>query len=104
MVRQNLNPVIFIINNDGYTVEKKIHGENAKYNDIQMWDYKLLPALFGNKDIPTYDVKTSNDLKVAMDQIDQNPDTMHVVEVHMDVLDAPANLNEISKAFAAQNK
>ncbi|WP_086427986.1 alpha-keto acid decarboxylase family protein [Staphylococcus cornubiensis] len=104
MIRQNLNPVIFIINNDGYTVEKKIHGENAKYNDIQMWDYKLLPALFGNKDIPTYDVKTANELKAAMDKIDQNPDTMHVVEVHMDVLDAPSNLNEISKAFAAQNK
>ena len=32
MIRQNLNPVIFVINNDGYTVERMIHGmkENSQ--------------------------------------------------------------------------
>ncbi|ARJ50596.1 alpha-keto acid decarboxylase family protein [Staphylococcus lutrae] len=104
MIRQKLNPVVFIINNEGYTVEKKIHGETAEYNNIQTWDYKLLPALFGNKAIPTYDVRTTNELKATMDRIEAQPNTMHVVEVHMDVLDAPETLDAISKAFAAQNE
>ncbi|RBN36298.1 pyruvate decarboxylase, partial [Priestia megaterium] len=34
MLRQHIKPVIFLINNDGYTVERAIHGENQVYNDI----------------------------------------------------------------------
>ncbi len=37
MLRQNLKPIIFLINNNGYTVERAIHGQNEPYNDIQMW-------------------------------------------------------------------
>ena len=48
MIRQNLNPVIFVINNDGYTVERMIHGMKEPYNDIRMWDYKSLPSVFGD--------------------------------------------------------
>ena len=29
-----------VINNDGYTVERLIHGMEETYNDIRMWDYK----------------------------------------------------------------
>ncbi|WP_440682671.1 thiamine pyrophosphate-binding protein [Cysteiniphilum halobium] len=35
----NLNVCIFIINNDGYTIEREIHGANAKYNDVPKWDH-----------------------------------------------------------------
>ncbi|MEJ7517610.1 thiamine pyrophosphate-dependent enzyme, partial [Staphylococcus pasteuri] len=33
MMREDIKPVLFVINNDGYTVERKIHGERAPYND-----------------------------------------------------------------------
>ena len=39
MLRENINPIIIVINNDGYTVERYIHGPQRKYNDINMWDY-----------------------------------------------------------------
>jgi TPP-dependent 2-oxoacid decarboxylase len=39
MIRNNLDPIIFIINNDGYTIERLIHGLKRKYNDIQPWQY-----------------------------------------------------------------
>ena len=32
--REGLSPVIVVVNNDGYTVERAIHGETAPYNDI----------------------------------------------------------------------
>ena len=47
MIRQDIKPVIFLINNDGYTVERLIHGMEEPYNDINMWDYKALPNVFG---------------------------------------------------------
>jgi pyruvate decarboxylase len=28
-------------------VERLIHGENQPYNDIQPWNHRLLPAVFG---------------------------------------------------------
>src|SRR5699024_12681009 len=42
MLSQKIKPIIFLINNDGYTVERAIHGENQAYNDIPMWDYQKL--------------------------------------------------------------
>lgn len=104
MLRQNIHPIIFIINNDGYTVERKIHGENQPYNDISNWQYHLLPTVFGHKETPTYQVSTSKALKDAMVKISHNPHTMHVVEVFMDKHDAPEKLTNIAKAFATQNK
>lgn len=104
MIRQNLKPVIFVINNDGYTVERMIHGMKEPYNDIRMWDYKALPAVFGGDNVEVHDVNTSEELKRAFEQINANSDRMHYVEVKMAVEDAPEKLSEIAKAFASQNK
>ncbi|MER2036313.1 alpha-keto acid decarboxylase family protein [Mammaliicoccus vitulinus] len=104
MIREDLKPVIFVINNDGYTVERKIHGENQPYNDIHMWDYKLLPAVFGGKDkVAVHDVETSEDLKKVFLQIDKEPNQMHFIEVKMGASDAPEKLDAIGKAFSKQN-
>lgn len=104
MIREDLKPVIFVINNDGYTVERKIHGEHQPYNDIQMWDYKLLPAVFGGKDkVAVHDVETSEDLNQVFLNINKEPERMHFIEVKMGVSDAPEKLDAIGKAFSKQN-
>ena len=36
MIRQQLKPIIFVVNNDGYTVECLIHGMKEPYNDIHI--------------------------------------------------------------------
>ena len=43
---RGLKPVIFILNNGGYTIERLIMGENAKYNDIQNWQYSQFAQVF----------------------------------------------------------
>lgn len=104
MIRQQLKPVIFVINNDGYTVERLIHGMKEPYNDIHMWDYKALPAVFGGDNVAVHDVNTSHELKDGFENINANNDRMHFVEVKMAVEDAPTKLSDIAKAFASQNK
>ncbi len=37
MIRYHLDPIIFIINNYGYTIEEEIH--KGPYNRIKNWDY-----------------------------------------------------------------
>src|SRR5699024_11586551 len=38
IIRESLKTVIFVINNDGYTVVRKIQVENARYNIIKIDD------------------------------------------------------------------
>lgn len=104
MIREKIKPIIFVINNDGYTVERMIHGEEAPYNDIKMWNYRALPSAFGAEDeVDTHLVETEQQLAKVFENIASAPDKMHFIEVKMTVLDAPDILKDVSKAFAAQN-
>jgi pyruvate decarboxylase len=50
MIRHGVKTYLFVINNDGYEIERQIHGWTAKYNDIQLYDHQmLLPFLAGKK-------------------------------------------------------
>lgn len=104
MLRQHIKPVIFLINNDGYTVERAIHGENQVYNDIQMWNYQELPAVLGPKDRSiTFKVRTEIELEEALILAEQNYQHLVFIEVMMHRDDKPALLAELSKRFANQN-
>ena len=37
MMRTGVKPIIFLLNNSGYTIERYLHGEKRKYNDIVNW-------------------------------------------------------------------
>jgi TPP-dependent 2-oxoacid decarboxylase len=36
---RDLNPMVFLLNNDGYTIERLIYGADSSYNDINPWRY-----------------------------------------------------------------
>jgi pyruvate decarboxylase len=46
-IRFGFKPIIFVINNGGYSIERAINGPEQEYNDVSMlWDHqKLLPTL-----------------------------------------------------------
>jgi pyruvate decarboxylase len=37
MIRHGLTPIVFVLNNKGYTIERYLHGKTRKYNDITNW-------------------------------------------------------------------
>jgi len=45
MIRYDANPIIFLINNGGYTIESEIH--DGTYNTIKNWRYADLVDVFG---------------------------------------------------------
>ncbi|MCP2261007.1 indolepyruvate decarboxylase [Streptoalloteichus tenebrarius] len=47
--RHHLKPIVVLVNNDGYTIERITHGLRAPYNDIARWDWQSLPAALGVK-------------------------------------------------------
>jgi pyruvate decarboxylase len=47
MIRVGVKPIIFLLNNKGYTIERYLHGEKRKYNDITNW-YSSSFSIFQN--------------------------------------------------------
>ncbi len=57
----------FVINNDGYTVERVIHGKEQPYNDIPMWKYTEALKFFGpNVKSESYRVSTPSELNALL--------------------------------------
>ena len=94
MLREKVNPVIIVVNNDGYTVEREIHGRNRHYNDIVRYDWQTLPAAFGATEDTalTLKVTTLRELKDAIATAKKTTDRMVVVEVVTDRNDVPTLL------------
>lgn len=47
LLRHDLKPILFVLNNGGYTVERMIHGASEEYNHVPMWKYGELLNAFG---------------------------------------------------------
>lgn len=45
IIRLELDVIMFVIENDGYEIERWVHGPEAHYNDIQRWQYSKIPEV-----------------------------------------------------------
>ncbi len=45
-VKYNLKPIVFVLNNKGYTTQRFL--KDGSFNDIQDWNYHLFPQIFGS--------------------------------------------------------
>ncbi|EKV05967.1 Pyruvate decarboxylase [Penicillium digitatum] len=105
ILKNKLNPIVFVICNDGYTIERYIHGWDAVYNDIQPWEFVNIPKVFGAKDnYQGYRIKTRDELNQLFADEDFNvSDKLRLVELYMPRDDAPAALKLTAEAAAQRN-
>ncbi len=95
--REGLAPVIVVVNNDGYTVERAIHGETASYNDIVAWDWSQVPAALGVTDHLVFRAQTYGELDEALTAAAHHQDRMVLVEAVVPRLDIPDLLTELTR-------
>jgi TPP-dependent 2-oxoacid decarboxylase len=87
MLRHDLKPIIFLINNGGYTVERTICGKDGHFNDVANWAYADLPkVLHPGTTARTFVVKTAAELQATLAAPHDN---MIFIEAVMDKYDAP---------------
>ncbi len=98
MIRNRLKPVIFLLNNDGYTIERVI--VDRPYNDIQPWRYHKLAEVFGGG--PGLDVRTEGELEEAL-QKTASADGLVFIEIHTGRLDCPESLRSAGRSMAKTN-
>jgi indolepyruvate decarboxylase len=99
MIRNQLKPVIFLINNDGYTIERVI--TDHPYNDIQPWQYHKLVDIFGGG--LGLDVRTEGELEDALNKA-AKAEGLVFIEIHTGRLDCPDSLRSAGRSMAKANQ
>ncbi|KAG8630449.1 hypothetical protein KVT40_002068 [Elsinoe batatas] len=94
MIHYHAPVVIVIINNDGYTVERAIHGAKQGYNDIVPYRWSKALEFFGMEkgeaERSYVRVETRGEWDEVLKREDlRRPDGVKIVEVMMDKFDAP---------------
>jgi pyruvate decarboxylase len=117
MIRKGLKPIIFVLNNKGYTIERYIHGKNRyahaiiilcslpissrKYNDVSNWKWTSLLETFNDSEkfeTASYTVNDKSELNSLLDDTSfAQANKIQVVEVIMEALDAPLALERQAK-------
>ena len=99
MIRNRLRPIIFLINNDGYTIERVI--TDRPYNDIQPWHYHKLVDVFGGG--LGLDVQTEGELEEALSKT-ATADGLVFIEIHTGRMDCPESLRKAGRSMAKTNQ
>jgi indolepyruvate decarboxylase len=99
--RRGLKPIVFLLNNDGYLIERMLCKNPAiAYNDLAPWRYAELPRVFGCDDWLTARVTTCGELDAALGSA-TNSSTGVYIEVVTDAYAAPAPMVAMSDAVKA---
>ena len=117
-IRYGLKPIIFVINNNGYAIERAIHGPEQEYNDVSMmWDHQKMLEFFGARQelgIKTKSraTKTVEELEAVLNDEDfasgdnyqvrlaavvylwSKLTSLQLCEIYMDTFDYPWRLSE----------
>jgi TPP-dependent 2-oxoacid decarboxylase len=99
LLRHGCRPVIFLLNNEGYLVERLLH-KDGPYNDIQNWKYHRLPSVFG-ADFLSFEVRTEGDLEEAMSAALRERDKLIFVELRLASHDCSDGLARMAERFRA---
>jgi len=97
MISSGLAPLIIVLNNAGYTIERVIHGARQRYNDINPVAYKHLLAAFCHPDPDNhyFRVETKEEFeRVFSNERVKNPKLTTVVELILDKMDVPWRLTK----------
>ncbi len=97
-----LRPVVFLLDNGGYTVERAIQSPDAVYQDIVAWNWTAIPAALGAPEVATATVRTIGELAAALDAA-RDPSVATFIAVVLPPRDAPRLLVELAKGVQATN-
>jgi indolepyruvate decarboxylase len=98
VVRYGLNPIVFVLNNKGYTTERFIL--DGPYNDIHDWAYHRWPEIvragWG------CEAHTEGDLEKALAHALNDKESFSIINVHLDPFDRSEALARLGKRIHSQ--
>lgn len=98
MIHYGVAPILLVINNNGYTIERVIHGAKQAYNAVVPYNYGKMLELFGMSESDAkqnfWKADTKQELVDALKDVQAKSGNgkVKVVEIIMDAFDAPWRL------------
>lgn len=90
-VRYGLNPIVVVLNNQGYGTERPM--QEGKFNDLVNWNYNKVPELLGAG--RGFEVRTEEDLEQALSVAREHTQSFTLLNVCLD----PADVSPALKRF-----
>ena len=105
LARERISATVIVVDNDGYTVERAIHGPRERYNDIAPWDWgALMTALApGNPDVTT---RRAADVVALADALAdaRKAQGLTLIEAVVPQMDVPPLLSQIAREAGRANR
>lgn len=101
IIRKKLDVIIFIVNNNGYTIERLIHGPEQHYNDVAAWKYLDSPSYFGadcDTEYPVFTAtaRTWRELdSITNETTFKDGRGLRIVELTMEYKDCTQNMKDL---------
>ncbi|WHQ76444.1 indolepyruvate decarboxylase [Pantoea sp. Lij88] len=103
MLRDQQRVILFLLNNEGYTVERAIHGATQRYNEIAPWNWTALPhALSLQGQAQSWRISETVQLDEVMARLSA-PQWLSLVEVVMPKDDLPPLLRKVTACLNQRN-
>ena len=107
LLGQGLAPIVIVLSNGGYTIERAIHRASAGYHEIPAWDWTALPGAVAPASSPVaLRVETSHELAWALNAARYHAGAGRpvLIEAVLGAEDAPPLLQELTRALAAPDQ
>lgn len=96
IARYGLNPIVFVLNNKGFTTERFIN--EGPYNDVHEWAYHLTPQVLRKG--WGCEVRTEGELEEALATARSNTQSFSIINLHLDKLDRSKALDRLGDHLA----
>jgi indolepyruvate decarboxylase len=100
IVRRGLAVTVIVLDNKGYGTERVIH--EGSFNDINPWQYQLLPQVLGGG--TGYEVRTEGEFDAAIGKALADTSGMSLIRAHIGIDDRSITLDRIGKGLARRLK
>jgi indolepyruvate decarboxylase len=100
IAKENLNPIIVLLNNDGYRTERNLL--DGPFNNLHCWNYSKITEIIGKGN--SYIVETEKQLKTAMSNANKNLKEFSLIEVRLDRWDSSNALTRLTNTFGKKVK
>ena len=95
IAEHGLNPIIFILNNDGYTTERMLI--DGEFNNIRRWEYHKITELI--KAGTGFEVETESELEAAVEAA-LDSKSLSVINVRLERKDTSDALKRLGEALS----
>jgi len=95
LVRNGYSPIIIILDNHGYGTERMLQKGDWAYNEINVWNYHLLPAVYGGG--KGYLVRNEAEFCEAIDSAWNDRSQLHLIHAKLAEGDASNTLTRLAE-------